>query len=243
VVVAALAAILAAQAGAAKRVISVPATTPFMNSGIALQAGERATISATGTISYGSQNAACAGSGITPEGCSAEQICPVAGGCGALVGRLGSGAAFVVGDRRTVKGPGELWLGINDQAGDFGDNSGAFSVTIVTSGSPTQVAKVLSVSGKLYVRRSGTGHVQALHAGEAIYLGDELLTSPTGRSAIEFVIGGRVSVGPGADVTVTGERSVDGGKREDTSLNFGGATSPAHVEIQTNGGVLGGIKG
>jgi hypothetical protein len=218
-----------------------------VSTGVVLVSGERATISATGTISYGSLNQACSGSSISPAGCSAEQICPVAGGCGALIGRIGSGAPFVVGDSKTVTGPGVLWLGINDQPGDFGDNSGAFTVTITTSsGSHTEVAKVLRVSGQLYVRHGATGRVRALAAGDALYVGDELLVSPTGKAGLEFVIGGRVTLGPGADVTVTGERSVAGSKAEDTGLRFlgpGGSGSPAHVEIQTNGGVIGGIKG
>lgn len=44
-------------------------------------------------------------------------------------------------------------------------------------------------------------------------------------------------------MTRTAGFSLNGGKAEDTSLKFGGGGSPAHVEIQTNGGVLGGIKG
>jgi hypothetical protein len=44
------------------------------------------------------------------------------------------GAPFLVGSRRTVKGPGALALGINDAPGTFGDNSGAFTVTIRIEG-------------------------------------------------------------------------------------------------------------
>jgi PA-IL-like protein len=237
-------AVIAVTAAAATSVISVPAVAPFLNTRVVLAPGEHATISATGRISYGSQNPACAGTAIAPSGCSAEQICPVAGGCGALVGRLGDKAAFLVGDRRTVTGPGELWLGINDQAGAFGDNSGHFTATIATDGGPhVEVAKVLRLSGRLYVRRDTTDRVQALHVGDLIRLHDELLTTPDGRAVLEFIIGGRVTVGPGAHVEVTGERSVNGGTQEDTGLTFPGSGSPPHVEIQTNGGVIGGIKG
>ena len=55
------------------------------------------------------------------------------GACGALVGRIGDGKAFIVGEQKTVEGPGQLSLGINDQAGAFGDNSGAFHVTITVA--------------------------------------------------------------------------------------------------------------
>ncbi len=231
-------------AGAAEKTLSVAATTPFRDTGVTLAKGQSATITATGLISYGSGNAACAGSNITPNGCAAEQICPVHGACGALVGRVGDGKAFIVGEHKKIEGPGTLSLGINDQAGAFGDNSGAFHVTI-TVGPAEEVAKVLRIySGHLYVRRDGSDRVSALQVGEVIYVGDELLTTQDGRAALEFEIGGRVKVGPGATVTVTGERSVDGGKEEDTGLKFvtsGG--KPSRIEIQTNGGLLGGIKG
>jgi hypothetical protein len=231
-------------AGAGTKTISVSATTPFRGTGITLGRDQSAKIVATGLISYGSGNAACAGGNITPNGCSAEQICPVHGACGALVGRIGDGKAFIVGEHKTVEGPGALSLGINDTADAFGDNTGAFHVSI-TVARGEEVAKVLQIySGHLYVRRDGSDRVSALHAGELIYVGDELLTTQDGRVALEFEIGGRVKVGPGATVTVAGERSVDSGKEEDTRLKFvtsGG--KPSQIEIQTNGGVLGGIKG
>lgn len=108
-----------------------------------------------------------------------------------------------------------------------------------------EVAKVLRIySGHLYVRRDGSDRVSALQEGQVIYVGDELLTTQDGRVALEFEIGGRVNVGPGAKVTVTGERRVDGSSEEDTRLKFvTGGGRPSQIEIQTNGGVLGGIKG
>ena len=244
VVPAALSVASSSFAGADAKTLSVAATTPFRTAGVMLAKGQHATIAATGLISYGSQNSACQGANITPNGCSAESICPVGGGCGALIGRIGSGPSFIVGKHKTVVGPGEIWLGINDQPGDYGDNTGAFHVTI-TVGPGEEVAKVLKIfSGHLYVRRDGSDRVTALQEGEVIYVGDELLTTQDGRVALEFEIGGRVKVGPGATVTVTGERSVDGGKEEDTSLKFvTGSGKPSRVEIQTNGGVIGGIKG
>ena len=226
------------------RTLVVPAGTPFLSAGVRLDRNQHATISASGLISYGSQNPSCAGNEITPNGCSAETICPVAGGCGALVGRVGNGKPFVVGAGRTVDGPGALWLGINDLPRAFGDNSGAFHVTIAV-GPGAEVARVLRiVSGHLYVRRDGSDRLTSLRVGEQLNVGDELLTSQDGAAALEFVIGGRVKIGPGAKVTVTGERSVHGGAEEDTTLRFFRAgASPSTVEIQTNGGVLGGIKG
>ena len=116
---------------------------------------------------------------------------------------------------------------------------------MASSFQPRFRAKVLQIkSGHLYLQRSGTDRVVALHSGDLIYVGDELLTSQDGRVALEFEIGGRVKIGPGAHVIVTGERSV--GNSEDTGLKFlsngSGRSSSATVEIQTNGGVIG-IKG
>jgi PA-IL-like protein len=241
--------VLAASSSAStgSKTLSIPATTTLLKSGVTLARGESATIVATGTISYGSQNPACSGAAISPEGCAAESICPVGGGCGALIVRIGDGPLFIVGKSKTVDGPGAIWLGINDVAGDFADNTGSFGVTITTK-ARTEVAKVLQIkTGHLYLRRAGTDRVAPLRAGDVIYLGDELLTSQDGRVALEFEIGGRVRIGPGAHVTVTGERSVTSGPEsgsEDTGLRFlwNHSGSSATVEIQTNGGVIG-IKG
>jgi len=123
------------------RSLSVPATTTFLNAGVTLARGESVLITATGTISHRSQNPACASSRITPNGCGAEAICPVHGGCGALVARVGNGTPFFVGTSRIVNRPGTLFLGINDVKGAFGDNTGGFdvtfSVTSVRSGTVT----------------------------------------------------------------------------------------------------------
>jgi len=102
------------------------------------------------------------------------------------------------------------------------------SATITATGSisPDHQRPPLPAPGRQRPRPAVAGR-------RPIYLGDELLTTPDGRVALEFVIGGRVSVRPGASVTVTGERSVNGGSAEDTGLDFlgtGGATSPVHVE-------------
>ena len=228
------------------KTLSVAATTPFRTTGVTLAKGQHATIAATGVISYGSDNAACAGSNITPNGCSAEQHLPGAAAAAARSSAAsGTARPFIVGKHKTVEGPGALWLGINDQAGAITATTPAPSTSRSPLGPGEEVAKVLKIfSGHLYVRRDGSDRVTALQVGELIYVGDELLTTQDGRVALEFEIGGRVKVGPGATVTVTGERSVDGGKEEDTSLKFvTGSGKPSRVEIQTNGGVIGGIKG
>jgi hypothetical protein len=50
-----------------------------------------------------------------------------------LVGEAGSGrVTFIGAGPTTVRGPGELRLGYNDQIGSYSDNSGGFTVTIQT---------------------------------------------------------------------------------------------------------------
>ena len=54
---------------------------------------------------------------------------------GALIGRVGTGQPFPIGSQQTpiqMPSDGTLQLGINDDY--FGDNSGAFTVTIMVNG-------------------------------------------------------------------------------------------------------------
>jgi hypothetical protein len=244
----------------ATRSLSVPAQTPFMSTGVTLKSGESALITATGTISYGSQNPACSGSDIPPDGCGAETICPVGGGCGALVGRLGDGPAFLVGDRKTVDGPGVLLLGINDQKGAFGDNSGAFAVTItITAGATppapapgTSVGKVTRVSGGRHAWVQGKdGRLTPLQPGTELGLGDTIVTGDNTTVTIDFTIGGRAGVNSNSEVTVVSERTVADKSTNGPAIldmfdlyGIGQRAAKARepVEIQTNGGVIG-IKG
>lgn len=100
--------------------LSVPASTMWMKTPVKLAAGESASITATGTISYGSGDPACQGIPITADGCAAETAA-VAGPAGALVAKVGAGKPFVVGSSGTVTGPGTISLGINDWETEFGN--------------------------------------------------------------------------------------------------------------------------
>src|SRR5215211_3507114 len=127
------------------KTIQVAASTTFASTGVVLAKGETARLTATGRISYGSQGpASCRGQVVPPSGCAAEAICPAPGGCGALIGRLSGGAPFLVGERRTVNGPGSLELGINDVAGAYGDNVGSFTVTIARPESKVRLSGTVS---------------------------------------------------------------------------------------------------
>ena len=176
-------------------IVAVPGTTTFVNRRHPPER-QTAVISATGSISYGSGNPRCQGIPITPAGCAAEMICQVAGGCGALIGKLG-GNAFFVGKRKTVKGPGTLWLGIIDNPGAFGDNSGAFSVTVKTTGpaeSATAVAKVVEIKavgpGPAKAQYYRDGRWRPLTRDFELEPRDRIRTDGNTIAALEFAIGG-----------------------------------------------------
>jgi hypothetical protein len=81
-----------------------------------------------------------------------------------------------------------------------------------------------------------------------VKLGDVIWTSPEWALAIEFIIGGRVGINPGAKVKIASERSVvDVAHHGRILMRKGGMWAKGSrlnepLEIQTNGGVMG-IKG
>lgn len=116
--------------------LTVPGTATWVESGIWVRAGEPISISARGSIQYGAEGT------VGPEGtyhfrdANADKPFPLPsakGGpapCYSLIGRIGDGAPFFIGRRRswTAQATGPLLLGINDF--DVSDNSGAFAVTV-----------------------------------------------------------------------------------------------------------------
>jgi hypothetical protein len=112
-------------AGNPGNVVSVDAMHPWVDSGVTVRKGQRVSFSAEGTIQWGSRPDQVAG----PEGHRAK---PGKVGAGGLIGRVGyTGKPFAIGNTRTpiaMPANGKLFLGINDFI--FGDNSGAFAVTI-----------------------------------------------------------------------------------------------------------------
>jgi hypothetical protein len=115
--------------GTSSVIVTVDAKHPWVDSGLTVRKGERLSFEATGTIHWGAKPGQVAG----PEGHDAK-----AGklGKGGLIGRVGyNGRPFPIGSARTpilMPKSGELFLGINDFI--FGDNAGAFAVTIFQTG-------------------------------------------------------------------------------------------------------------
>jgi hypothetical protein len=203
--------------------LSVPASTMWMKTPVKLAAGESARITATGTISYGSGDPKCQGIPITPEGCA--EAAPVPGAAGALVAKVGAGKPFVVGSSGTVTGPGTISLGINDWETEFGNNTGAFAVTIRRGFKPalpdlppatfatTRAVDAKSVkSGRVTfdgVTVTRNGQRYRMTATSTLKLGDVVSTDDDTVLTLEFLIGGRVGLSRNADVRIAGDRHVE----------------------------------
>jgi hypothetical protein len=124
--------------------LAVPAQYPWTDTKIHLSVGDDLLLKASGTINVSSGNPQFdntpAGQGPADPQCIGNSDTPwgddwIAEGlpCWSLIGRIGNGTPFFVGSEylSVVKQPGELYLGVNDQKGAFGDNSGSWTVRAI----------------------------------------------------------------------------------------------------------------
>lgn len=109
--------------------LSVPANRAWTSTGIFVRQGDLVRFNASGQVQLSGGRddvATLAGStsGRTAPGS------PVNALAGALIGRVGNGAPFGIGNQTEVRMPdaGELWLGVNDN--DVNDNRGEFRVEV-----------------------------------------------------------------------------------------------------------------
>ncbi|MDH4065196.1 MAG: hypothetical protein OEW19_12415 [Acidobacteriota bacterium] len=111
--------------------IRVPANQRWTATNITIRQGDRVQFSAEGEVQLSGDpedKASAAGSlkGRKAPGAPAPDLL-----AGALIGRLGAGQPFAIGNQTNplpMPGQGPLWLGINDD--EVGDNSGQLAVTI-----------------------------------------------------------------------------------------------------------------
>lgn len=115
----------------AEQRVRVDARTRWTDTGVDVRPGDRLLVRAEGSVSMSRESrdvADPAGSRIGRFAADVPlQHVPV----GALIGRIGDGAPFLIGDTETiqrVQQSGRLYLGIND--GFLGDNAGEFLVTL-----------------------------------------------------------------------------------------------------------------
>ena len=114
--------------------ISVSAQQQWTPTGIALRKGDWITLNTTGEINVGNNEMA------PPTGVRNQRFDPRAPLpnvlLGALIGRVGNGRPFGIGNSTRIQAPdsGQLFLGVNDSG--LGDNQGAFQVEVRREGGP-----------------------------------------------------------------------------------------------------------
>jgi hypothetical protein len=110
--------------------VVVPANQQWVSSGITVTRGQTVSFRSTGEIRLSPDANDMAGVSGARSGRSAPGAPLPNIPAGALIGRIGNGAPFAIGDQRSIQMPGSgvLWLGINDDG--VGDNAGQFTVVI-----------------------------------------------------------------------------------------------------------------
>jgi hypothetical protein len=141
----------------------------------------------------------------------------------------------------TDQDAGQAWLDTRMQA---------VGRAIFKSSQPITLPQNWQPSVVVVHNRGGFQFAEPAWLGMPIFLGDKLRTSSNYQVAIEFIIGGRVGINVDSAVRVATERSV-----EDVDVSVmrlimrkGGMWDKTErmkepIEIQTNGGVMGGLKG
>jgi hypothetical protein len=128
--------------------LQIPSDAPWSDTGIGVSAGTVLVIHASGVVRYGPnapQTTDANGGNFDGQQFFSTAVVPKATIC-SLIGRVGDapvpagkageGDGFVGVDyEETMSVTGELFLGFNDQVGEFGDNSGSFTVIITTKNS------------------------------------------------------------------------------------------------------------
>ena len=114
-------------ADAGRRTVRVESTQAWTDTGLDVRARERITFNANGTIRIGNEEAGVNGSSERPTRPSIPVRTLNVGG---LIGRIGNGPAFAIGNRGEVlmRSNGRLFLGVNDD--HLADNSGYFEVIV-----------------------------------------------------------------------------------------------------------------
>lgn len=115
--------------------VTVRANQDWTPTGITVQRGQTIQLSASGEVRLSNDpndSSPVTGSDARPATARASLPATLRG---ALVGRIGNGRPFGIGNQTSITAPatGPLYLGVNDD--EFGDNSGEFTVTISGGGS------------------------------------------------------------------------------------------------------------
>ena len=110
---------------------TIPANPCWTNTSRSVRQGQRVTFNGSGEIQLSADRNDLAGVAGSRTGRTSPNA-PIPGAlAGALIGRVGNGQPFAIGDQKTamaMPASGQLWLGINDD--HCGDNRGQFKVQI-----------------------------------------------------------------------------------------------------------------
>jgi hypothetical protein len=114
--------------------IAVPANQAWTPTGMTVRRGETLNFKTTGQVQLSTDTNDIAGSAGSTSGRYAGSSPLPRALAGALIGRIGNGAPFAIGDQASFPAPaaGQLFLGINDD--NMADNQGGFRVEITRSG-------------------------------------------------------------------------------------------------------------
>jgi len=128
--------------GGQKKTVRIALNAPWTDTGVRLVQGQPFSVAASGQMNW--FTGGCPGSSanctVTPDGRSWSICEKFASGfiapnvnCWSLIGRIDDGPVFEVGsslDNFRGKFSGELFLGVNDDAGGFADNTGQWNAEI-----------------------------------------------------------------------------------------------------------------
>lgn len=117
--------------------ITIPSQQQWTPTGVTVRRGDWVSFNASGEIHIGSEGNPAIGVNGLP-GVLAPGA-PVANGAsGALIGRVGNGAPFLIGNQSRMQMPaaGQLFLGVND--GNLPDNTGSFQVQVTPQAGTAQ---------------------------------------------------------------------------------------------------------
>jgi Ca2+-binding EF-hand superfamily protein len=109
--------------------ITIDARQRWTDTRLDVRTGDLLTFTSRGTIQMSTDENDVASPAGSRTGRGAQQA-PVDAVAGALIGRIGDGAPFLIGDRTSITAPasGRLQLGVNDD--HLADNRGDFEVTL-----------------------------------------------------------------------------------------------------------------
>jgi hypothetical protein len=117
--------------------ITVAANQPWTDTGVSVRRGDLLIFTATGNVNFATGAGASSGVGGSPAATNPSMNYPLKSAyVGALIGRVGSGAPFLIGANTSaiaMPASGRLMLAVNDD--HHADNSGAYSVAIQVAGS------------------------------------------------------------------------------------------------------------